>query len=320
MASALSARHFHDEKAAFAWVEKKLWPNGPICPHCGGVERISKMQGKATRLGLHKCYQCRQQFTVKVGTVFEQSHVALNVWLQAIALMSSSKKGISSNQLHRTLGVTLKTAWFMSHRIRMAMVDGRLGPLGGAGKVVEVDETYHGKVETPLKNRKDTGKPLKKAKGGYGPANKRAIVALVERGGSARTFHVAEASAEVVAKIVRDNIDPASRLHTDASSLYLGVGKEFAEHASVRHSMGEYVRYENGEAIHNNSAESYFSVFKRGMKGVYQHCSEKHLHRYLAEFEFRHNARVALGVDDGVRADKLLAGVVGKRLTYRTAH
>ncbi len=322
MASALSAKHFHDEKAAFAWVEKKLWPNGPICPHCGGVERISKMEGKATRLGLHKCYQCRQQFTVKVGTVFEQSHVALNVWLQAIALMSSSKKGISSNQLHRTLGVTLKTAWFMSHRIRMAMVGGRLGPLGGAGKVVEVDETYHGKTEDQPKLRRDTGKPLKKAKRGrrFGPAGNRPIIALVERGGSARTFHVAEANMETVAKIVRENVDPASRLHTDASSLYLGVGKEFAAHESVRHSLGEYVKYRDGEAIHNNSCESYFSVFKRGMKGVYQHCSEKHLHRYLAEFEFRHNARVAVGVDDGERADKLLAGVIGKRLTYRTTH
>ena len=322
MASVLSAKHFHDEKAAFAWVEKKLWPNGPICPHCGGIERISKMQGKATRLGLHKCYQCRQQFTVKVGTVFEQSHVALNVWLQALALMSSSKKGISSNQLHRTLGVTLKTAWFMSHRIRMAMAGGRLGPLGGAGKVVEVDETYHGKTEDQPKVRRDTGKPLKKAKRGrrFGPAGNRAIVALVERGGKARTFHVVDANVETVAKIVRDNVDPQSRLHTDASSLYLGVGKEFAEHQSVRHSMGEYVKYDENGAIHNNSAESHFSVFKRGMKGVYQHCSEKHLHRYLAEFEFRHNQRVGLGVDDAARADKLLTSIVGKRLTYRTAH
>jgi transposase-like protein len=185
---------------------------------------------------------------------------------------------------------------------------------------VEVDETYHGKVANPTELRKDTGAPLKKAKKGrtYGPSNKRPIIALVERGGSARTFHVAEADVETVAKIVRENVDPQSRLHTDASSLYLGVGKEFEEHASVRHSMGEYVRFEENGAVHNNSCESYFSVFKRGMKGVYQHCSEKHLHRYLAEFDFRHNARAALGVNDAARAERIMAGVSGKRLTYRT--
>jgi transposase-like protein len=274
------------------------------------------------RIGVKKCRACQVQFTVRVGTIFEDSRAPLHLWLQAIAFMTASKKGVSSNQLHRTLGVTLKTAWFMSHRIRMAMAPGgKLPPMGGAGKVVEVDETYHGKVENPADLRKDTGKPLKRGKRGVnaGPANKRPIIALVERGGSARTFHVAEANLETVAKIVRDNIDPASRLHTDASSLYLGVGKEFAEHESVRHSMGEYVKYDANGAIHNNSAESYFSVFKRGMKGVYQHCSEKHLHRYLSEFDFRHNARVALGVDDAARADKLLAGVTGKRLTYKAA-
>lgn len=325
MASVLSAKHFHDEAAAYKWVEARVWPNGRVCPHCGVVDDSGALKGKSTRIGVYKCYSCRKPFTVKVGTIFEKSHVKMHIWLQAMHIMASSKKGFSSNQFARTLGVDLKTAWFMSHRIRMAMAPGgSLPPLGGEGKVVEVDETYHGKVSIPAEMRKDGAEFSKR--GGYkqrrrkqsGPANKRAIVALVERGGSARTFHVAEANVATVAKIVRDNVDRKSKLHTDASSLYLTVGKEFAEHGRVEHSMGEYVRFEEGGAIHNNSAESYFSVFKRGMKGVYQHCSEKHLHRYLAEYEFRFNNRIALGVDDVSRAEKLLAGVVGKRLTYET--
>ncbi len=321
MTSALSAKHLHDEAAAYRWVEARVWPNGRVCPHCGVVDDSGALKGKSTRIGVYKCYSCRKPFTVKVGTIFESSHVKLHIWLQAMHIMASSKKGFSSNQFARVLGVDLKTAWFMSHRIRLAMApSGSLPPLGGEGKVVEVDETYHGKVEHPAEFRKDTGAALKAPRRGRhrGPANKRPIVTLVERGGSARTFHVAEANVATVAKIVRDNVDRKSKLHTDASSLYLTVGKEFAEHGRVEHSMGEYVRYEGGAAIHNNSAEAYFSVFKRGMKGVYQHCKEKHLHRYLAEFDFRHNTRVGLGVDDTTRADKLLAGVVGKRLTYQT--
>lgn len=339
--SVLSQPHFHDEAAAFAYLEGKLWPQGPVCPKCGGEGYALKgVLGKATfnadgtvkkaaqeRLGLKKCRACRAQFTVRIGTIFEESRAPLHLWLQAIALMAASKKGISANQLHRTLGVTLKTAWFMAHRIRMAMAPaaGSLPPMGGVGKVVEVDETYHGRVANPTELRKD-GKQLKFSRRGSttgrrinsGPANKRAIVALIERGGSARTFHVAEANVATVAKIVRDNIDPRSALHTDASGLYKRVGKEFADHQSVEHSMGEYVRWNENGAIHNNSAESYFSVFKRGMKGVYQHCSEKHLHRYLAEFDYRHNNRVALGVDDQQRAETLITQVVGKRLTYQT--
>lgn len=323
MPSVLSAKHLHDEAAAYKWVEARVWPNGRVCPHCGVVDNSGALRGKSTRIGVYKCYEkeCRKPFTVKVGTIFESSHVKLHIWLQAMHIMASSKKGFSSNQFARVLGVDLKTAWFMSHRIRLAMAPGgKLPPMGGEGMVVEVDETYHGKVEHAAELRKDTGKPLKKVKGSYGPANKRPIVTLVERGGSARTFHVAEADAATVHKIIRENVHPLSRLQTDASSLYTGIGKEFAAHDSVRHSLGEYVKYRDGEAIHNNSCESYFSVFKRGMKGVYQHCREKHLHRYLAEFDFRHNNRVALGVNDAARADKLLAGVVGKRLTYRTAN
>jgi transposase-like protein len=324
MTSALSAKHLHDEAAAYKWVEARVWPNGRVCPHCGVVDNSGALKGKSTRIGVYKCYEgsCRKPFTVKVGTIFEASHIKMHIWLQAMHIMASSKKGFSSNQFARMLGVDLKTAWFMSHRIRLAMAPGgKLPPMGGEGKVVEVDETYHGRVENPAELRRDTGKPLKPSKRnkGVGPANKRPIVALVERGGSARTFHVAEADFATVQKIIRENVDPASRLHTDASPLYTGVGKEFADHKSVRHSMGEYVKYEGGEAIHNNSAESYFSVFKRGMKGVYQHCREKHLHRYLAEFDFRHNNRVAVGVGDHERASKILAGVSGKRLTYKAA-
>ncbi|MFZ2030084.1 MAG: IS1595 family transposase [Vitreimonas sp.] len=328
--SVLSQKHFHDEAAAFAYLEGKLWPQGPVCPKCGGEGyALNGVLGKATksapaqeRLGLKKCRACRAQFTVRIGTIFEESRAPLHLWLQAIALLAASKKGISSNQLHRSLGVTLKTAWFMSHRIRMAMAPrGALPPMGGAGKVVEVDETYHGKVANPAEFT-SKGAEFKKNRlggrgGGRGGSNKRAIVSLIERGGSARTFHVAQADAATVHKIIRENIDPKSRLHTDGALMYRGIGKEFEAHKSVEHSMKEYVRYEGDEVVHNNSCESYFSVFKRGMKGVYQHCSEKHLHRYLAEFDYRHNTRVALGVGDEARAEKLIAQVVGKRLTYR---
>lgn len=327
--SVLAAPRFHDEAAAFAYLEAKLWPNGPICPKCGGegyaLQGVKDKKGRE-RLGLKKCRACRAQFTVRIGTIFEDSHAPLHLWLQAIALLAASKKGISSNQLHRTLGVTLKTAWFMSHRVRLAMAPARaLPPMGGQGRVVEADETYHGKVEHPSALRKD-GKPFRadmpthgaKRRGGRGPANKRAVVALVERGGQARTFHVAEANKATVARILAENVALESALHTDESNLYSQTGKSFATHETVKHSKREYVRYQEGEVIHSNSAESYFSVFKRGMRGIYQHCAEKHLHRYLAEFDYRHNTRVALGVGDQERAEKLLAQVVGKRLTYRT--
>lgn len=290
-----------------------MWPNGPVCPHCGGTERISKMTGKSTRIGVYKCYQCRMQLSVKVGTVFESSHVKLHIWLQAVALLSSSKKGISSNQLHRTLGVSLKTAWFMSHRIREAMRDGKLSPMGGAGQIVEMDETYHGKVATP-RDINTRGQAFTK-KGRSGPSNKRAIIALVERGGKVRTFHAEHADQSTVTKIVNENLDRESTLFTDESRLYSRIADHVAGHDTVRHTSGEYVRGE----VHTNTVESYFSVFKRGMRGTYQHCKEKHLHRYLAEFDFRHNNRVALGVNDNSRADQVLSGIVGKRLTYRTA-
>jgi len=306
--SVLSEIHFHDEKAAYKLVEARIWPDGPTCPHCGGVERISAMNGKSTRIGAYKCYQCRKPFTVKVGTIFECSHVKMHLWLQAIFLMASSKKGISSNQLHRTLGVSLKTAWFMSHRIREAMRGGNLSPLGGTGMITEADETYYGKPEVPHVSKQRGDRPYKNKR----KRNSRVVVSLIERKGQVRSFHVKQATKVNVAKIVSENIDHESKLFTDESRLYTEVGGMFEVHETVRHSAGEYVRGE----VHSNTIESYFSIFKRGMRGTYQHCKEKHLHRYLAEFDFRHNKRVALGVNDVSRADRILSGIVGKRLTY----
>jgi transposase-like protein len=315
MTSILSAPHFHDEQAAYAFLEKRVWPNGPVCPKCGGTDRISKMQGSSTRIGSYKCYQCRSKFTVKVGTVFESSHVPLHIWLQAVALLTASKKGISSNQLHRTLGVTLKTAWFMSHRIREAMRDGSLRPMGGGGGIVEADETYYGKRTTP-RTVTTSGRPF--VKGGKA-SQKLSVIALVERGGNVRSFHVEHADKATVNQIVAANIAHEAHVITDESRLYGDVADHAASHRAVKHAAGEYVRYEaDGFAVHSNTVENVFSILKRGMGGVYQHCKEKHLHRYLAEFDFRYNARVALGVHDAERADRALQGIVGKRLTYRT--
>jgi hypothetical protein len=254
---------------------------------------------------------------VKVGTIFESSHVKMHLWLQAIYLIASSKKGVSSNQLHRTLGVTLKTAWFMSHRIREAMREGGFGPIGGEGKIVEADETYYGPKEGPAPTVTTSGRPFTKS-GKTGPSHKRAILGLVERGGDVRTFHVAQANKENVTALVNENVALESILMTDESRLYKGMDKIYADHHSTKHSAGEYVRYEGNLVIHSNTVENYFSVFKRGMRGIYQHCAGKHLHRYLAEFNFRYNKRVGRGVNDEARASMILDGVVGKRLTYET--
>ena len=310
--SILTQPYFHNEEAAYGFVEARIWPKGPVCPHCGCVERISKMGGASTRIGSYKCYNCRKPFTVKIGTIFESSHIKLHIWLQAIFLISSSKKGVSANQLHRVLGITLKSAWFLSHRIREAMRAGNLStPMGGEGKIVEADETYYGRVDKPRRRTTTTrGAPfIKKGKA----ANKRPIVALVERGGSVRTFHVAVADKASINKIIGENIARESRLHTDESRLYGDAHAMFASHETVHHTSGEYVRGD----VHTNSAEGYFGVFKKGMRGVYQHCAEKHLHRYLAEFDFRFNNRVALGVHDGERATLAVKNAAGKRLTYR---
>ena len=301
--SVLDAKALHDEATAYAWVEARLWPNGPVCPHCGGLDRISKMRGKSTRIGVYKCYQCRKQFSVKVGTVFEDSHVPIHLWLQAVYLMCSSKKGVSSNQLHRTLGVTLKTAWFMSHRIREAMREGRLpGGMGGEGKFVEADETYIG---GKAKNRAYKEPPPKEA-----------VISLVERKGRVASFHVSNVTAANLKPILVEQISPKSHLRTDESGVYWSAGEAFASHRTVNHSADEYVR---GDA-HTNTVEGYFSILKRGIVGIYHHVSEEHLKRYLAEFDFRYNERIALGIDDVERTSRALRGIVGKRLTYRTTN
>src|SRR3984885_6222387 len=253
--SVLDAKHFHDEREAYAYLEARLWPNGPVCPHCGGFDRVGKLKGKSTRVGVYKCYQCRKPFRVTVGTVFEASHVPLRLWLQAVHLMASSKKGISSNQLHRTLGVTLKTAWFMSHRIREAMRVVGVTPMGGDGKAVEVDETYIGKME-------GAGELL-------GPGVRNMVVTLVERGGSARSFHTDGHSIASIVPIVRENIKRESRLMTDKTLPSRRVGEEFAEHGSVEHAQFEWKRGD----WHTNTVEGFYSIFKRGMKGVYKYCS-----------------------------------------------
>jgi transposase-like protein len=301
MASVLAAKHYHDEDAAFAYVEAALWPNGPVCSHCGETVRVGRMGGSATRKGLHKCYKCRKQFTVRQGTLFESSHLPLHVWLQAIFLIAGSKKGISSHQLARTLGLTVKTAWFLSHRIREAMREGDLTPFGHDGGAVEVDETYIGR-------KAGSSVP----KGGWG--HKMTVLGLVDRNtGASRFFHV-DGGREIQG-IVLANLSREARLMTDEHVMYRRIGREFAEHSAVHHYNEEYVRGD----VTTNTIEGAFSIFKRGMRGVYQHCAEKHLHRYLAEFEFRYSHREKLGIDDTARAAKMLKGVAGKRLTYQQA-
>lgn len=304
--SVMSRPEFHDEQAAYDYVEARIWPNGATCPKCGERDRVSKMGGKSTRIGAYKCYQCRKPFTVKVGTVFEASHVKMNLWLQAIYMMCASKKGVSSNQLHRMLGVTLKTAWFMSHRIREAMRDGDLAPMGGDGGVVEVDETFIGH-DTTIKPRGE--------KKGRGYHHKHKVLSLVERNtGKARSMVVDSLKAEDLLPILRDNIAKEATVYTDEASYYNKLGETFEEHDFVRHGAGEYGR----GTVHTNTIEGYFSIFKRGMKGIYQHCAKHHLHRYTGEFAFRYSNRVATGVNDEMRADRALQGIVGKRLTYQT--
>jgi transposase-like protein len=304
----LAKKYFINEAAAFAHLEGLLWADGVVCPKCGTVDQAGKLNGVKgkngkIRLGLWKCYSCRKQFTVRVGTVFESAHVPLNKCLQAVHLLCSSKKGISSHQLHRTLEIDYKSAWFLSHRIREAMRDGSLTPIGGGGKVVEVDETFYGKLE---------GAP-KHIKAGLHSSWRNTILALVERGGSVRTFHIDGTTMATLLPIIRVNIQRESAIMTDEWKAYGPLGKEYASHETVNHLAKEWARGE----VSTNTVEGYFSLFKRGMKGVYQHCSEKHLHRYLAEFDFRYSHRVKLGIDDTARTTKALKGMVGKRLTYQ---
>lgn len=311
-----SAPHFHDDEAARRLLEETRWPESRSCPHCGTIDRsyATKRTQKCGAI-VYRCGEpeCRKDFSVTTKSVMESSHIPLHKWMQGFYLMSSSKKGVSAHQLHRTLGITYKAAWFMAHRIREAMrAEGTFGPLGGEGKIVEADETYYGQ-----RDDKSLGKTTIRGKRGL--AGKRPIIALVERGGAVRTFYTGVADKETVTKIVTENIARESYLYTDESRLYGDADQLFAEHSTVKHSAGEYVRYEGERIIHTNTVENVFSVFKRGMRGVSQHCAEKHLHRYLAEFEFRYNRRSALGVEDYARTLAAIAGAPGKRLTYRRA-
>ena len=323
---ALTAPYFQNDEAARALIESIRWPSGPACSHCGVIGHSYAVSG---RPGLFRCAEpkCRMDFTVTTGTVMERSKIALHKWLIGFYLMNASKKGVSAHQLHRTLGTTYQTAWFMCHRIREAMRDGSFTPMGGAGSVVEADETYFGKYDTPRERK--TKRYTQPTKGGKsGPANKRAVLSLVERGGHVRSFHIPTADKVTVDKIVKENIAKESKLHTDESRLYGDAAEHFAEHETVKHSADEYVRtkfyWQDGQPkmdkVHTNSAEGYFSIFKRGMRGIYQHCSEKHLHRYLAEYDFRYNHRSGLGYNDIDRTRVAIKGIEGKRLMYRQPH
>ncbi|MGQ0742420.1 MAG: IS1595 family transposase [Alphaproteobacteria bacterium] len=316
--SILDKPYFRDEKAAYAKLEAVLWPQGPECQHCGTVDDAHKIEANPkakVRHGLYRCNSCGKQFTVTVGTVFESSHIPLHKWMQAAYLLNSSKKGISAKQIERTLQVTYKTAWFMMHRLREAMApSGKQSPMGGEGRVIEADETYMGKRK---------GRPSGKSTfvSGFGWVSppriktERKIVALVERGGPVRSFVVDKVNKKTIRKVLFDHADKQSTLMTDEHVVYPATGAHFRQHYTVRHSAEEYVR----GVVSTNTVEGYFSVFKRGMKGIYQHCSERHLHRYLAEFDFRYSNREVLGVNDVVRTQRALAGAKGKRLTYRAA-
>lgn len=307
--SALNQPQFQDADQAREYLEYVRWPDGPICPHCGTVSKEHyQLDGKAHRPGLWKCKEprCHQQFSVTVGTVFERSKIALNVWLQAVHFLCSSKKGMSSHQLHRTLGVTYKTAWFMTHRIREAMTTYQStllgGGAGGKGGIVEADETYWGNIK---------GQPVQR--GGY--RRKMKVVSLVERGGKVRSFHVREANVKTLKAVLKTQVSPLATLFTDGAPMYKGIAKRlFPQHETVEHTKNEYVR----GAIHTNTIESFFSTMKRGLVGTYHHVGVNHLQRYVREFDFRYNYRTAEGYTDHERTNAALKGIGGKRLTYKT--
>jgi transposase-like protein len=306
----LSDPAYHDEDAARAYLEEVRWADGPYCPFCGSLETVRPLGGPSMGPGWYYCSACQDKFTVRVGSIFERSHIPLHKWLLAFRLMASSKKGVSAHQIHRTLGITYKSAWFLMHRIREAMDESASGPLGGEGKTVEVDETFQGFVEggpTWILHPEHGWQKQRAYR------DKRKVVTLVERGGKARSVKVETVTAREVRRVVMDNADTASHLRTDQAHMYRAIGRHFASHEAVDHSREEWVR---GDA-HTQTVEGFFSIFKRGMTGVYQHCSEYHLHRYLAEFDFRYSHRIKLGVDDTERTRLAIKGAAGKRLTYR---
>jgi transposase-like protein len=300
---------FHDEEAARQHLESIRWPNGPFCPHCGDATNVTRLHGKSHRPGLHQCNSCRGHFTVTNGSVMERSHIPLAKWVLGFHLMAASKKGVSAHQLHRMLEITYKSAWFMAHRIREAMREVNPAPLGGEGKVIEADEAYKGRKQIPTPSKHRRGAPyIKKGKA----AEKRPIFALVERGGPARAFSMPIVTGKNIREKLVTNASRKSRLHTDESNLYTSVGAEFAAHETVNHSKKEYARGD----VTTNSAEGFFGIFTRGLVGIYQHCGEQHLQRYLDEFAFRYTHRVKLGVNDTDRAALAIYQAGGKRLTY----
>ena len=305
----LTAPHFHNEEAAFTFVEAHLWPSGPQCPHCGNVDdkRIGRLTGKSSRPGLRKCYVCRKTFTVRIGSIFEDSHFPLHLWLQAIQLIVASKKGISTRQIQRAFNCSMKTAWFLTHRVREIM-KGPSGaaPLGGEGKTIEADLAFVGR------------KPGTKVRRGASHMNP--VFSLVERKGAVRSFHMPNVRGENLHAVLDAHASPKSHFMTDEEHALTAVGWNFASHDTVTHSKDEYVRYDGDKVITTNTIEGFFSILKRGIYGVYQHVSEAHLHRYLTEFDFRYNAREKLGVNDVARASLALQGAKGRRLTYETTH
>jgi len=294
--SILDKKYFYNEKEAFKYVESIIWKDGKQCPHCKATEKLYEINGVSTRVGLNKCGNCKKQFTVRIGTIFEDSHIPLHKWLQAIFLMSSSKKGISSHQLHRTLEITYKSAWFLSHRIREAMRENDLPIMGGEDKIVEADETY-------------IGNKGKHKQGARGWSHKEKVFSLVERGGKVRSHHVQLTNVKTLLPILQAQVKQETTLMTDEARQYKKIGQAFGNHQVVVHSRNEYVR----GVAHTNTIEGFFSIFKRGMKGVYQHCKSNHLQRYLNEFDFRYNTK---DNTDNERTALLLERAVGKRLTY----
>jgi len=303
--TAFTAPQFTNETAAIAHLEASRWADVVNCPHCGSVN-VHRMAGK-TQAGYFLCNDCRDKFTCRTGTVMERSHIPVHKWLLAIHLLTASKKGMSAHQLHRMLGVTYKSAWFLAHRIREAMADGNPTPMGGEGESVQADETYYG----------NTSKRAKHYRKGH--SKKASVVALVEpKTGRVRAVHMSKtANVENVREFLVTNIDRKSELHTDESRLYITVGKEFADHKTVEHGWNGRGYYVGKDGQTTNNVENFFGVFKKGMVGVYHFCGEQHLQRYLNEFAFRYSNRSGVGIEDNQRAAMALKGIEGKRLTYR---